>query len=131
MPGQQTSPEEGESLRREEGLRRRADFLQCYRTGRRRHGSLVILYFVERQSAPPYARIGITASRKVGGSVVRHRVKRRIREIYRRWSERSLLPPYDIVVHVLPAAREADFQALKKDLLSLLEPLTKAQTRPR
>ena len=74
---------------------------------------------------PPHARIGITASRKVGGSVVRHRVKRRIREIYRRWDERRQLPPYDIVVHVLPAAREAGFQDLKKDLLELLKPLTR------
>lgn len=125
MSSQQASPDRGESLRREEGLRRRADFLQCYRTGRRRHGSLVILYFRQRPPEPPHARIGITASRKVGGSVVRHRVKRRVREIYRRWGERSLLPPYDIVVHVLPAAREAGFQDLKKDLLELLTPLTR------
>ena len=127
MSSRQASPSSGESLRREEGLRRRADFLQCYRTGRRRHGSLVILYFLERQPEPPHARLGVTVSRKVGGSVVRHRVKRRIREIYRRWNERSLLPPCDIVVHALPAARRADFQALKKDLLSLLRPLTKSR----
>ena len=125
MSSQQASPDRGESLRREEGLRRRADFLQCYRSGRRRHGSLVILYFRKRPPEPPYARLGITASRKVGGSVVRHRVKRRIREIYRRWTERRLLPPYDIVVHVLPAARQAEFQALKKELLDLLTPLTR------
>jgi len=125
MSSQQASPDRGESLRREEGLRRRADFLQCYRTGRRRHGSLVILYFRQRPPEPPHARIGITASRKVGGSVVRHRVKRRIREIYRRWDQRRKLPPYDIVVHVLPAARQAEFQALKRDLLGLLTPLTR------
>lgn len=127
MSSRQVSPSSGESLRREEGLRRRADFLQCYRTGRRRHGSLVILYFLKREPEPPHARIGITASRKVGSSVVRHRVKRRIREIYRRSRERSLLPPYDIVVHVLPAARQADFEALRKDLLTLLRPLTRSR----
>lgn len=125
MSSQQASPGRGESLRREEGLRRRADFLQCYRTGRRRHGSLVILYFRQRPPEPPFARLGITASRKVGGSVVRHRIKRRIREIYRRWNERSQLPPCDIVVHVLPAARQAEFQALKQELLGLLTPLTR------
>ena len=125
MSSQQASPGRGESLRREEGLRRRADFLQCYRPGRRRHGSLVILYFRQRPPEPPHARIGITASRKVGGSVVRHRVKRRIREIYRRWDERSQLPPFDIVVHVLPAARQAEFLDLRRDLLDLLTPLTR------
>lgn len=123
MSSRQTSPPEGESLHREEGLRRRADFLQCYRSGRRRHGSLVILYYRNRPPEPPFARIGITASRKVGGSVVRHRIKRRIREIYRRWDLRRELPPVDIVVHVLPAARQVGFQALKKELLDLLTPL--------
>ena len=125
MSSRQASPARGESLRREEGLRRRADFLQCYRSGRRRHGSLVILYFRKRPPEPPFARIGITASRKVGGSVVRHRIKRRIREIYRRWSQRCELPPLDIVIHVLPMARQVEFQALKKELLDLLTPLTR------
>lgn len=125
MSSQQVSPTRGESLRRAEGLRRRADFQQCYRTGRRRRGSLVILYFRKRPPEPPHARIGITASRKVGGSVVRHRIKRQIRESYRRWGLRRELPPLDIVVHVLPAARHAEFQALKSELLDLLAPLTR------
>ncbi len=125
MSSRQASPARGESLRREEGLRRRADFLQCYRTGRRRHGSLVILYFRKRPPEPPHARIGITASRKVGNAVVRHRVKRRIREVYRRWNPRRELPPLDLVVHVLPPARTAEYQELKKDLLDLLTPLTR------
>ena len=127
MSSRQTSPSDGETLRREEGLRRRADFLQCYRSGSRRHGSLVILYFRKRPPEPPFARIGITASRKVGGSVVRHRIKRRIREIYRRWSRRRELPPLDIVVHVLPTARMAGFGDLKKELLDLLTPLIRQQ----
>ena len=60
-----------------ERLRRRADYLRCYRTGRRRHGALAILYFVPNQLG--HARIGITASRKVCKAVVRHRIKRRIK----------------------------------------------------
>ena len=127
MSSRQVSPASGESLRREEGLRRRADFLQCYRTGRRRHGSLVILYFRKRPPEPPHARIGITASRKVGNAVARHRIKRRIREIYRRWNRRRDLPPLDLVVHVLATAGQADYQALKKDLLDLLTPLTSSR----
>jgi ribonuclease P protein component len=90
----------------------------------------VILYFLERAPEPPHARVGITVSRKVGGAVERHRIKRRIREIYRRWDERSLLPPLDLVVHVLPVARRADFQALEKDLLSLLRPLVQYRREP-
>ena len=101
-----------------ERLRRRADFLRSYRTGRRRHGALAILYFVPNQLGHP--RIGITASRKVGPAVVRHRIKRRIKEVYRRWKDRGKLPALDLVVHLRPEARASDFEALRMDLLRLL-----------
>jgi ribonuclease P protein component len=49
------------------------------------------------------ARLGVTVSRRVGGSVVRSRVKRRIREWFRR--DRALLPASrDVVVIARPSA---------------------------
>jgi len=111
----------GQRLPSEERLRRRADYLRCYRTGRRRHGSLAILYFVPNQLEGP--RLGITASRKVGKAVVRHRLKRRIKEIYRRWQHRSQLPALDLVVHLKPEAGKSDFPALRTELLRLLSGL--------
>jgi ribonuclease P protein component len=107
----------GESLTSEERLRRRKDYLGCYRTGRRRHGSLTILYFVPNQLGHP--RLGITASRKVGKAVVRHRLKRRIKEVYRRWQDRGRLPALDLVVHLKPEAGKSDFPALRAELLRL------------
>lgn len=101
-----------------ERLRRRADYLRCYRTGRRRHGALALLYFVPNQLEHP--RLGITASRKVGPAVVRQRLKRRIKEIYRRWKHRGKLPALDLVIHLKPEARGSDFQALEAELLRLL-----------
>jgi ribonuclease P protein component len=51
----------------------------------------------ERTESDPVRRIGITASRKVGGAVVRNRVKRGVRDWFRR--SRELLPPdVDVVV---------------------------------
>lgn len=110
-----------ERLTQHEKVRRRADYLRCYRRGRRRHGSLAILYFVPNERSHP--RIGITASRKVGKAVVRHRLKRRVKEIYRRWKERDQLPALDLVVHLKPAAAGSDFPTLRKELLSLLHSL--------
>jgi ribonuclease P protein component len=107
-----------ESLPRTERLRRRTEHLRCYRQGRRRHGDLVILYAVANEA--PHPRLGITVSRKVGNSVVRHRVKRRIREIYRRWSERSELPSMDFLVHAKPPLATASFQELQTELTRLL-----------
>jgi ribonuclease P protein component len=115
MPG---SPGGSQGLSAEERLRRRADFLRAYRTGRRRHGALAILYFVPSQVGHP--RIGITASRKVGNAVLRHRLKRRIKEIYRRWMDRGKLPALDLVVHLKPEAGGADREAFRAELLRLL-----------
>ena len=118
MSDRPAPPARSEALSPEERLRHRREFLNCYRKGRRRHGSLLILYALPNASAHP--RLGITASRKVGGAVLRHRLKRRIREVYRRWSGRSGLPAMDLVVHVKPAAKESDFPALRNDLERLL-----------
>ena len=123
MPGSQVSPGAspggtGQRLLARERLRRRADYLRCYRTGRRRHGSLALLYFVPNQLGHP--RLGITASRKVGKAVVRHRLKRRIKEIYRRWKDRGQLPPLDLIIHLKPEAGRSDFPELRSELLRLL-----------
>ena len=129
MPPPQDSPApmgRDERLREAERLRRRADYLRCYRTGRRRHGSLAILYFIPNQLGHP--RIGITASRKVGKAVVRHRLKRRIKETYRRWKRRGSLPAMDLIVHLKPEAGAADFPTFRGELLRLLGGLIERDT---
>lgn len=134
MPGTGLPPDARGSQRLlpRERLRRRADYLRCYRTGRRRHGALALLYFVPNQLGHP--RLGITASRKVGPAVIRHRLKRRIKEIYRRWKHRGKLPALDLVIHLKPEARGSDFKALQAELLRLLSgvlPRPDARPEPR
>lgn len=118
MVGRRDSSARRETLGTHEQLRRTADYKRCYQRGRRRHGALAVLYV--QSNGLEHPRLGITASRKVGNSVVRHRLKRRIREIYRRWTARDQLPPVDLVVHLKPTAKTADFQDLKQELISLL-----------
>lgn len=130
MPGRERPPAPlagtaGERLPPEERLRRRTDYLRCYRTGRRRHGSLALVYFVPNPLGHP--RIGITASRKVGNSVVRHRLKRRIKEVYRRWPGRAQLPALDLVVHLKPEAGKSDFPTLREELLRIFSSLRKRE----
>jgi len=110
-----------EKLSAEEKIRRRAEYQRCYRKGRRRHGTYTTVHFVP--NALGYPRLGITVTRKVGPAVVRNRLKRRAREIYRRWGERRELPSLDIVLHFKPTAREASFEALETELLKLCRSL--------
>lgn len=125
MSRPRTSSKEG--LRRDQRLCRRADYLACYRRGRKRNGSLLILYF--QPGLTPEARLGITASRKVGSSVIRQKVKRRIREIFRRWPGREDLEPIDLVVHLKPEAGGAPFLLLREDLERLFGTLPKSRKR--
>ncbi len=52
--------------------------------------------------------------------MVRHRLKRQIREIYRRWQGRRSLHALDIVVHLRPIAAEAAFASIEADLEAAL-----------
>lgn len=129
MRAKETPAKLRESLLREDRLRRRADYQRCYEQGRRRRGRLVTLFVVDRGPEADRPRLGVTVTRKVGNSVQRHRIKRRVKEIYRRWPQRHRLPPADIVVHLKPEAKEADYRTLERELTRLLEPLTEDYDR--
>ncbi|HLF55217.1 MAG TPA: ribonuclease P protein component [Thermoanaerobaculia bacterium] len=103
-----------ERLPRSETLRRTADYRLCYRDGARRHGPLATLY--SRVNSLALARLGVTAARKVGGAVVRNRLKRWTREEYRRWPRRRELAGLDLVVHFKPAAREATHVNIAREI---------------
>jgi ribonuclease P protein component len=64
------------------------------------------------------ARLGLTVSRRVGGSVVRNRVKRRVREWFRTHHE-NLPRGKDCVVVARPAAASATSAELARDLESV------------
>jgi ribonuclease P protein component len=113
-----------ERFSRRDRLRSRRDFERLAREGARRSSP----YFVVLLSRGPRrasagaglrARLGVTASRKVGGAVVRNRVKRRIRDAFRR--RRGLLPAeLDVVVIARPGAASLSGPAVAEELGRLL-----------
>jgi ribonuclease P protein component len=116
-----TSPRapRAEALPREARILARADFVETYETGRRLPGRLLVVF------ARPHAgagRLGVTATRKVGGAVVRNRARRRVREAYRRWrANRATGGGLDIVVNVSARAARAPYAVLAAELVGLLE----------
>lgn len=66
---------------KKERLRSRKDFIEIFNKGNKTYSSHLILFC--KGNGGECARVGITASRKVGTAVVRNRVKRLIREFYR------------------------------------------------
>ncbi len=67
---------------------------------------------------PGNGRIGITVSRKVGGAVVRNRVKRWIRECYRR-RKTDFPGQIDVVVVARNAAADAGHAGICRELSAL------------
>ena len=59
--------------------------------------------------------------------MVRHRLKRQVREIYRRWQGRRSLHPLDIVIHLRPIAADAAFASIEADLEAALQRLPVAR----
>ena len=101
-------------------IRKRADFLRVQQRGKKlSSGPLVALVL---PSVGPTARLGLTVSSKVGNAVVRSRVKRRLREVFRR--QRQACPAVDVVVIARPsaaAASAAELTAAFRSLLSTLQ----------
>ena len=80
--------------------------------------SYLVLY--ARKNWTATNRVGITASKKLGHAVVRNRVRRRLREIYR-LHESQFQRGWDIVVVARTRAVDCDFASLTRAYLSLAE----------
>ncbi len=90
-------------------------FRRLYRTQGYANG-LLVLY--ARPNRGTTNRVGVTVSKKLGKAVVRNRVRRRIREVYR-LNEQQFAPGYDIVVVARSRAVTAEFGKLTEAYLSL------------
>lgn len=80
--------------------------------------SYLVLY--ARRNRSQYNRVGVTVGKKLGGAVVRNRVRRRLREVYR-LNEAVFAPGWDIVVVARSRCIKADFSKLTQAYLSLAE----------
>ncbi len=96
-------------------LKRNHIFRRLYATAGQANGYLVLYAHRNRTNAN---HIGITVGKKLGHAVVRNRVRRRIRELYR-LNEEKFQPGWDIVVVARSRAISADFAALTAAFLSL------------
>ncbi len=108
----------GEGLTSAERLRRRPEFKRVYGEGRRLAGRWLVLFALPNGTET--SRLGVTATRRTGGAVVRNHVKRRLKEIYRRSVRPTLgTDGLDLVANVRDGAPDAPFAELAAEMLRL------------
>jgi ribonuclease P protein component len=98
-------------------LRSAAEFKKVYATGAKKTSRTFVRFALHNGLS--YSRFGLTTPRKLGKAHERNRIKRRVREILRRY--RSFIPRgYDFVINPRRAAQERDFDELRNELIALL-----------
>ena len=99
-----------------ESLKKNQDFQSVYRKGRSYANKLLVMYVLENNMERN--RLGISVSKKVGNSVVRHHVTRLVRESYR-LQENIFNSGLDIVVIARANAASASYAGIESALLHL------------
>jgi ribonuclease P protein component len=97
-------------------VRLHREFDHVYQQGRRVAGRYVLLHAVPNDLGRP--RLGTTVGRRVGGAVVRNRVKRWIRETFR-LNKAAFPPEHDVVIQARAGAADATHEALEREILAL------------
>ena len=99
-----------------ESLKKNKDFRNVYRNGTSYANKYLVMYVLENQAGKN--RLGISVSKKVGNSIVRHRLTRLIREGYR-LQEASYRCGLDIVVIARTGAKGKSYCEIESAMLHL------------
>lgn len=99
-------------------IKKNEDFRNIYSTGKSYANKNLVMYI--KKNGTNENRLGISVSRKVGNSVIRHRITRLVRESYR-LNEDSVIEGLDIVVVARIGAKEKSYFEIESSLLHLMK----------
>jgi ribonuclease P protein component len=96
-------------LKKRNVLRKNKQFQEMYRSGRSYANRLAVLYVMVSQ--PNVRRMGFAAGKRLGGAVVRNRVKRLLREVYRLQQD-QLITGHDFILVGRQGILSADYRQI-------------------
>ncbi len=115
---------------REARILQRGDFTRAHSSGTRAHARQLTLIVLDNTTAR--ARLGCAVSRRVGNAVVRNRIRRLLKELFRHHAHRW--PPVDLVVIAKPELAELAaerYATFERVLLPIIERAVLRGRRPR
>jgi ribonuclease P protein component len=101
-----------------QSLKKNEDFRKIYENGFSLADSFLVMYKLPNNSNEN--RLGISVSKKVGNSIVRHHLTRLIREAYR-LHEEMFDTGLDIVIVARSRAKNSSYKTIEKSLLKLAD----------
>ena len=108
-------------------VKQNGDFRRIYRRGRSAVAGGVVVYCLKNRQG--MSRLGVTVSTKLGHAVVRNRVRRRLRELYR-LHRAEMLSGYDVIVVARVRAVEMPYAKLERQYLRCLGELGLMKENP-
>jgi len=107
-----------ESYSPRERIRKRKDFSHLYKKGRLTRGTYFNLIYLPNSLS--YSRMAVVASKKIGNAVQRNRVRRRVKELFRRNKELLTLP-VDMIVVTKKGLQDASWENMKTQYLTMIK----------
>lgn len=102
-------------------LHKSSDYQKLFDKGQKYYSKHLIVFAVKNNGP---TRLGLTVSRKVGGAVVRNKLKRRLREIFR-LSLFSFLIDTDIMIVAKKSASSLDYEQLSQEIYGICSRMKK------
>jgi len=101
-------------------IKQNYEFRRIYSSGKSAATGLIAVYC--RRNRRGVSQLGITVGTKVGKAVVRNKVRRRLREIYRH-REGAIRRGQDIVIVARAKSRYATYRELERDFCRMMDKL--------
>ena len=114
-------------MKRATTVKENYEFRRIYAKGKSGVSPCLVVYC--RPNRRENNRLGVTVSAKIGHAVVRNRVRRRLREIFR-LSQPEMKQGYDVILVARSRAVKATYRELTKDYLRVCEKLALLEKEP-
>ena len=108
-------------------VKKNYEFRRMYAKGKSGVSSCLVVYY--RKNRLGHNRLGVTVSTKLGHAVVRNRVRRRLREIFR-LNQGGLAQGYDMILVARTRAVGAEYRELERAFLSVCGKLGLREKKP-